>query len=126
MRLQNLLWYKHGTLLKFALSFFGQSVLQTSETVVYAVNRLWGYTRVLQHIVFFDSSTHDLYKRRPCTFGQSLWYTKNSLFLVDQKKILVDQEKNWSVSETEQFSQSLNFFCHVFFENFSPLISIKM
>ena len=28
-----MLWYKHATLLKFALSFFGQSVLQTSETV---------------------------------------------------------------------------------------------
>jgi hypothetical protein len=33
MMLQNLLCYKSATLLKNALSFFGQSVLQTSDTV---------------------------------------------------------------------------------------------
>ena len=34
MRRQNYLCYKHGTLLKFESSFFGQSVLQTSDTVL--------------------------------------------------------------------------------------------
>ena len=33
MRRQNLLCHKSATLLKNALSFFGQSLLQTSETV---------------------------------------------------------------------------------------------
>ena len=33
MRQQNYLYFKHATLLKFTMSFFGQSVLQTSETV---------------------------------------------------------------------------------------------
>ena len=34
MRRQNLLYYKNATLLKNALSFFVQSVLQTSDTVI--------------------------------------------------------------------------------------------
>jgi hypothetical protein len=39
MRQQNLLYYKNATLLKNALSFFVQSVLQTSDTVKQAINK---------------------------------------------------------------------------------------